>query len=798
MRSPALCLLLPALLGLCLFFPAASAPAASRGPLEVPIFTGGFGAGFYLQTARDYEAAHPGRSVRLYGDPRIANRLRVRILGGDDPDLTDAELPWPELIAAGRVLDLRAALLEPSPYAGGRPWGQTFLPGALDRWTLPGGQTYAVPFAHAIVAVFYNKGLFRREGWSVPATWDDFFALNAAIRARGLAPLALPGLYARYIDNFLRAAHYQLAGPDGVRSYYELAPGARLQPAFLRAAEVVQRLAREDLQPGWEGMSHTAAQLEFFQGRAAMVCTGSWLVAEMAGSIPPDFELGAFNFPLFPDSLVPASHIQTGSGYYFVFAGSPRRDEAIDFLRFLTAPANAERFARERDAASALAGLDPALFSPRMRDAAALVAASTGSYGQPPGTATLFPRLNQDMTDLRLDLLSGRLTPAQFGSALEARAAALRAEAAARHPAGPHPGAAAPAGSVLPARPAHLGRGLLLLSFLLAVFSFALWRRPGGAGPAAQAARENHFGPLQPRLLVLFVLPAFSLYFLFLLWPALSAVGWSLLEWNGLDRVSWAGLRHFSWLLFSSDTFGEAIGNNLFLMFVPGAVILPAATVFAYWIHRCVPGGAWFRIGFLFPNILGGVAATLLWLAAYDPATGLINAFLTSLGSALQSLGWESAGEALLGFERFAWLAPERLYPAMVPILLWQGCGFNLVLLTAAMDGIDPQYYEAAEMEGAGLARQFFLITLPLIRDALLTVLVFWLIAGLNAFELVWLLSGQEPASSSHVLGTWMVSTLFYEFRVGRSAAIAVLLFLLVLAGAALLWKTVRREAVER
>ena len=108
-------------------------------------------------------------------------------------------------------------------------------------------------------------------------------------------------------------------------------------------------------------------------------------------------------------------------------------------------------------------------------------------------------------------------------------------------------------------------------------------------------------------------------------------------------------------------------------------------------------------------------------------------------------------------------------------------CGFNLVLYLAAMQGINPELYEAAEIEGASAFRQFFTITVPLIRDVLATSAVFIVIAGLNTFEMIWLLTSQDPVSGSHVLSTLMVSTMFREFQVGRATAIAAVMFVLVL-----------------
>lgn len=757
------------------------APAATgeRVEVEIPIFVGGFGIAFFEETARRYEAMHPGVRIHLYGDARIANKLRVRVLGGEFPDATDAELPWRDLIRAGKVADLRPYLESPN-WEGDQSWKDSFLPGSLDPWTMADDGIYAVPFTRAIFSIYYNKALFRQHGWEIPVTWDEFFALCEEIRAAGISPVALPGVYARYADHYLRGAFHSLAGPEGYRAFANFEPGVFEDPRFIRAAEVVQRLARHYLQPGWEGMSHTAAQLEFFQGNAAMVSTGSWLTSEMRGKIPDNFELGTFNYPAFEAGAPTADHVLTGGGYYFVFADSPHREEAVNFLRFLTSRERSRAFAADHEGISSTRGIDPALFPENMQDAVRLLLESGGSYTAPQIQAE-FPRMNQALTDLRWALLTGRISPETFGSELERTASAVRSAAA---------------------DPSHLDirfpfRGALLLLFLLGVPLLWLWKtRRRRANATARLDFENAFGTLRHREFLLFIGPALALYALILLWPALRAFGWSLFRWDGINPREWAGLHHFLWLLLESEVFWTALGNNLFLMFVPGLVVIPMATAFAYWIHRGILGGAFFRVCFLFPNILGGVAATLLWMSAYEPAIGIVNAGLTGLGSLFQQIGLQGIGGWLLGFERFAWLSQERLYPSLIPILLWQGCGFNLILLLASMESIDPACYEAAEIEGASKGRQFFLVTLPMIWDAVLVVLIFWIIAGLNAFELVWLLTAQEPASGSHVLSTWMVHTLFSEYQVGRATAIAVMLFLLVFSGALLTWNLLRKEAV--
>ncbi|HTJ79547.1 MAG TPA: extracellular solute-binding protein [Rariglobus sp.] len=745
--------------------------------LDIPVLVAGYGSTFFEQAAREFETLRPDIKVHLHGNPRINDQVRIRVMAGDYPDATDAVLLYPNLIHAGRILDL-APYLDGPNWEGDACWRDTFLPGVLDRWrgepseNNVKGCIYGLPFAHAVWTIFYDKKRFRENGWEVPRTWDEFFALCDRIEAKGVAPVALPGVVMRYGDAFLRAAHYNLVGRGGYRAYNDLAPGTRTDPRFIRAADVVQRLTTHYLIKGWGGMTHTDAQLAFIRGQAAMTVSASWFVNEMRGKLPADFELGAMNFPVFADGITDPATLQTQSAYYFLFAnGDPARERAaVDFFRYLTSRTCARRFAQTLDSPVALRAVQPEDYSPAMRDTAELLARSPGSFdAAPPASAASLALINQAMTDARYRLMTGRITPREFGEKLEAAAASERARRADPGRVENNHGFAT---AVL----------LLVLTGLVAWIVWTRWVKGAGKSPAV-ALQAEHLGPMRGGFAAGFVGPALVLFGALVILPGVVSLAWAFTRWDGLGAQTWAGWFNFKWLLLESDVFWFALKNNLYLMIVPALVVVPAALFFATLIHRGVWGAGVFRVVFLFPNMLGGIAATLLWMSAYAPHGGLVNTTLVKLGFS--------------GFDGFAWLSQGHLYAALIPIYLWMACGFNLVLYLAAMEGIPADFYEAAELEGASKTWQFFTITLPLIREVLVVSAVFLVIGGLNAFEMIWLLTSQDPASGSHTLSTLMVSTMFQEFQIGRATAIAVVMFVLVLIGSAAVMRALKREAVE-
>lgn len=748
--------------------------------LDIPVFSGGYGLSFYEETARQFEALRPGVKVNLYGDPRIQDKLRIRIIDGHYPDAASAPyVLWPTLIRAGKMLDL-TPYLEARNWEGDAQWGDTFLPGALDSWRVD-GRVYGLPFTYACWSIFYNRALFRAHGWTEPRTWDEFFALCEKIRAAGTVPLSLPGSRWLYPDAFLRAAYYNLAGVEGWKAINDLTPGAHLDSRYVRSAALLQRVTQNYAQPGWEGATHTGAELALLEGRAAMTVSGSWLLNEMQGKIPADFELGVMNFPVFPEGAADPTTIQTGADCFFVFVtGDAERERlTVEFLRFLTSRARAEAFVRELDAPVAVRGVPVTAYSPRMQETAAMISRAREAFNMPQ-TMLQPPEIRQALIDESQRLTTGRITPQEFALRIEAAAGRDRAELAAPD----H------------VEIRHALAGTLLLGALGGV---ALWLggrklregfRPLSSASEAARRQESFFARLRLPVALGFVGPAFLFYAGLVLLPGVTTLGWAFTHWDGIGARTWAGWFNFKWFLFGSDIFWVALRNNLFLMVVPTLVVVPMALLFATLIHRGVWGGGVFRVVFLFPNLLGGVAATLLWLSAYEPHGGLVNAGLVALGNAFDS-NW------LRSFDNYPWLAPAHLYAALIPIYLWMACGFNLILYLAAMEGIDPQLYEAAEIDGAPKWRQFFTLTLPLIWEAIVISAVFIVISGLNAFEMIWLLTAQEPDTTTHTLGTLMVTSMFTDFDIGRATALAAVLFLLVLAASAAVMRGLKREMVE-
>jgi ABC-type sugar transport system permease subunit len=286
----------------------------------------------------------------------------------------------------------------------------------------------------------------------------------------------------------------------------------------------------------------------------------------------------------------------------------------------------------------------------------------------------------------------------------------------------------------------------------------------------------------QRAFIALFLGPPLALYLLLVLLPAVNAFRYSLSRWDGLGKPVWVGLGNFQKVFAGGSEFLPAIGHNLFLTVVPGAIILAMALFFAALIHQRIRGARLYRITFFFPNVISSVAIALLWVLIYSTTNvGLLNNLMRLFGQK-QPYPFTESGHLL-------W--------AIVPMSVWSATGFFMVLFLAAMENIPTDFYEAARLDGASAPTQFRRITLPLMWDVLTTGIIFLVVGGLKFFDVIWVMENGRPSPSTHTMATLMYAKVFEEYNIGYGTAIAVLLFLLVLIATLVSFRLLRRERLE-
>ncbi len=403
--------------------------ADRRTVLEAAIFEGGFGIEWHKDMARRYEALHPDVRVDLWGDPRVDEKIKPRILRRNPPDLASCNLPVWKLIVAGKLHPLDDTLASPAYGRPEAPWRDTLVSGVLSDFVYE-DRTWALPSNLGAWVCWYDKRMFRKHGWTVPETWSAFSDLCEAMKAANIAPLAFQGKYPTYAWSTILSLFQRQVAFEDWYAVQDLAPGAFLHPAFVHAAELMQSMAKRWFQPGALAMTHTESQLEWVNGRAAMVFCGLWLKNEMKAALPPEFEMSCFAVPMVDGGKGDPGAVYGGGGENFVVFKDARNPAlAADFLKFLLSMEPAQAYVGRLDTLSPVKDCFRGVaISSALQGAVDIVTRSSRLYSDRLGQLYLeFSRtvLQQGQADL----LSGKSTPEQFAQRLEAGAEAVRRNA---------------------------------------------------------------------------------------------------------------------------------------------------------------------------------------------------------------------------------------------------------------------------------------------------------------------------------------------------------------------------------
>jgi len=287
-----------------------------------------------------------------------------------------------------------------------------------------------------------------------------------------------------------------------------------------------------------------------------------------------------------------------------------------------------------------------------------------------------------------------------------------------------------------------------------------------------------------------FVTPALALYTLFIVYPLFSALQYSFFNWTGTARGEFAGLANFT-DLFTVFPFDEqlvrAFWHNCVFFIGTMAVQNTLGLLFAVLLHRRRFGKRLFQTLYTLPYMVSPLVVGYLWVLMLRPEFGALNALFDAVG--LESLSRPWLGD------------PDTSLPVVILINAWQWIGFPMLLFGAALAGLPDEYDDAARVDGATGWRAFRHVTLPLLTPAIGTVAVLTFIGNFNVFGLVYAIGGSQgnPAGSTDVLGLLFYRTAFEGGlnAIGRSSALAVLMFVFIFGTALLANRYLRRKEAE-
>ncbi|MGB5776326.1 MAG: sugar ABC transporter permease [Sedimenticolaceae bacterium] len=283
-------------------------------------------------------------------------------------------------------------------------------------------------------------------------------------------------------------------------------------------------------------------------------------------------------------------------------------------------------------------------------------------------------------------------------------------------------------------------------------------------------ARREQYRDRRGRTAVLISMPALLGLLAFVVVPFVLAVvlGFSNLRLGSPLPLEWVGFEQYR-RIFADPSFTRALFNNLLfaLVIVPLQTVL--ALVLALLLNRRLRGIALFRTLFFMPVVFPLSLVAVVWILIFAPGpNGMINAFL-----GLVSLG--------------AWTPHDFLHdtrlalPAIMLTSLWQGTGFQMVIVLAGLQAIPAELYEAALIDGAGRWQRFWHVTLPQLRNTMIFVVLVTTILAFRLFDQVQIMTQGGPHDATTTVMFEVVEAAFTRQQVARGAAMSVVLFVVVL-----------------
>lgn len=264
------------------------------------------------------------------------------------------------------------------------------------------------------------------------------------------------------------------------------------------------------------------------------------------------------------------------------------------------------------------------------------------------------------------------------------------------------------------------------------------------------------YGFLAPQLVGLIV---------FLIGPLIFAVVLSLTNWDGFGTRSFAGLSNFMWL-FTDPQMQASMRNTLWftVLQLPGMMV--SAFVAAYLLQKVSWTKSFYRIFFFAPVVTSSIAVAAIWLYLLNPDLSPINGFLRGLG--LNPPDWLQT--------------PQTVLPAIALVSIWQGLGYMMVMFMAGLENVPRSLLEAADIDGASEWQKMRKITIPLLSPTILFLSITGIIGSFQVFDYIYFFFEGTAPESARTIVYEIVLIAFREFNFGRASALAVVLFLILLA----------------
>ena len=265
----------------------------------------------------------------------------------------------------------------------------------------------------------------------------------------------------------------------------------------------------------------------------------------------------------------------------------------------------------------------------------------------------------------------------------------------------------------------------------------------------------------------LFICPVIVMNLIFFYLPFLQSLAMSFFEWPLLGEKTFVGLGNYQTLLADDQFRTSLLFTMKYTLFVTPALFL-MAFILALLIDGKFKGVTLFRTIYFSPVVISMTSCSLIWLWIYNDLYGILNYILQKL---------HIIDEAIL------WMGSEKTsLPAIVFMITWKMAGFSMLIILAAFQSVDTEVYESAAIDGASKARQFFHITLPIIRPQVGLALIMSVIGSVLAFEQFLIMTKGGPTETTTTLVHYIYNTSFKYYNFGYGSAMTIVLLMIMLA----------------
>lgn len=255
---------------------------------------------------------------------------------------------------------------------------------------------------------------------------------------------------------------------------------------------------------------------------------------------------------------------------------------------------------------------------------------------------------------------------------------------------------------------------------------------------------------------IIFILPALIGTFIFIIIPIFCSFALSFTEWDLLNDIKFVGFENYKNVLTEPDFLQILVNTFVYAIFTTVfAVIIPLLIASA--LNTKIRGAEVFKTIYFLPFITPAVVIAIVWSWIFDPNIGLINHIFNT---------------------HLSWLFDTRLaMPVLIFVSVWKLIGYNVVLFLTGFSTINQNIYEAAKIDGAGANETFFNITLPLLKPTIYFVTLVTAISSFQVFDLIYVMTSGGPNNSTNVIVYSIYKYAFEYFDIGKSCALAYILF---------------------